>query len=151
MYLCIITSFSDGCYCDHVFIQLASLFLNKKIIIIPVLGKTQIEISPQNGLQTAIMESYYVLYYSEAQFHTPHYQSIRPKNYEKIISRKHLHYDDEDKIDAPARKYYVPPISGKSNNVPKFEDQNEFPCISKLVKIHHKMITGILYEKNSIE
>ena len=141
--------FPDGCYCDHVFIQLASLFLNKKIIIIPVLGKTQIEISPQIGLQTAIMESYYVLYYSEAQFHTPHYQSIRPKNYEKIISKKN-YTNYEDNIDAPARKYYVPPISGKSN-IPKFEDQNEFPCISKLVKIDHKMIPGILYEKNAIE
>ena len=113
------------------------------------MGKTQIEISPQIGLQTAIMESYYVLYYSEAQFHTPHYQSIRPKNYETIISRKN-YTNYEDNIDAPARKYYVPPISGKSI-VPKFEDQNEFPCISKLVKIDHKMITGILYEKNAIE
>ena len=69
----------DCIYIDEIFIRICSEVLNRKIVLIPVHHKVghrqtgKIEISPKNPES----RPFYMLYYTECQFVSPHYQSIR--------------------------------------------------------------------------
>ena len=67
----------DGEYADDVFLQLAEVVFRKKITVVHVIGG-----HTTNYPLVANTESYpsgiYVLYYEEAHFGSPHYQSVRP-------------------------------------------------------------------------
>ena len=68
----------NGHWCDHVFLQLASNYLNKDFVILPI--------NPEDGhngtdrivikAKSSIGEPFYFLHYSS---NTLHFQSIRPK------------------------------------------------------------------------
>ena len=68
----------NGHWCDHVFLQLASNYLNKDLVILPI--------NPEDGhngtdrivikAKSSIGEPFYFLNYSS---NTLHFQSIRPK------------------------------------------------------------------------
>ena len=64
----------DGVDCDEIFLKLAGYFLNRKIIIYPVIPKTP------NGIideyESFEFEPFHILQHSETQY----YQSIRPKS-----------------------------------------------------------------------
>ena len=70
---------------EQEFIQIASVFLNRKIVLYPVdpynANPRKIEISPHEncgcGLE-APDEAFTMLYYEETNFVSPHYQSIFP-------------------------------------------------------------------------
>ena len=69
----------DCIYIDEIFIRICSEVLNRKIVLIPVHHKVghrqtgKIEITPKNP----VSRPFYMLYYTECQFVSPHYQSIR--------------------------------------------------------------------------
>ena len=72
----------EGQYCDQLFLQIFAENFNKKLVVIPVF-KTQgdsdtgiIEIVPE----VESGEPFHFLYYSEARFLSPHYQSIMKVN-----------------------------------------------------------------------
>ena len=68
-------------FADRVFIYLASEYLSREFIIIPVFapqngGSDRVHIKPFHS--TAKYDPFYFLYFSDARFACPHYQSIRP-------------------------------------------------------------------------
>ena len=72
-------------FSDEIFVQLASIALNRKIKIYSVMDKANRDrtIEPHAdcscGMQTP-NEPLYLLYFEDAHFRSPHYQSIRPKS-----------------------------------------------------------------------
>ena len=105
-------------YVDALFIQLASELLNRKFVIMPVFppndGHDRIIIEPLEKTNTNY-EPFYFLYYSDARFTNPHYQSIlknqnntstpinrvsSPPQYEisKIATKKRKNQVPNDKI-----------------------------------------------------
>ena len=83
-----------GAYVGQEFLQLASIYLNRKIILYPVnpvanendqeanRNVNKIEIFPHEdcncGIESTNHEPITLLYYEETNFVTPHFQSIRP-------------------------------------------------------------------------
>ena len=69
-----------GTFADRNFIQLASEYLSREFVIIPVIapksGSDRVVIKPFTS--TAKYAPFYFLYFSDARFYSPHYQSIRP-------------------------------------------------------------------------
>lgn len=67
-------------FADHIFIYLAAEYLSREFIIIPVFppqtGTDRVHIKPCHT--TASYKPFYFLYYSDARFISPHYQSILP-------------------------------------------------------------------------
>ena len=74
----------DHIFCENEFILLTSILLNRKIQIYSVMDKDARDkiINPHEacgcGTETP-NEPLYLLYYEDAHFYSPHYQSIRPK------------------------------------------------------------------------
>ena len=79
------THFSqDYIFVEQIFIQLASVVLNRKVKIYSVMDKVSRDrtIDPHENCgcgQQAPDSPLYFMYYEDAHFHSPHYQSIRPK------------------------------------------------------------------------
>ena len=69
----------DGEYLDQVFQQLTADFLNRQIIsysVIPNEGDSdRVVVNPR---EPSTDEPYHLLYFSDTNFNSPHYQSIRP-------------------------------------------------------------------------
>ena len=74
-------------WCDQNFIQLVSIYFNRKIIIFPVFPQNECDrniIDPHDNCNCGeqVDESttpFSLLYYEETHFVSAHYQSIRPK------------------------------------------------------------------------
>ena len=72
-----------GTFADRIFIYLASEYLSREFVIIPIFepqngGNDRVCIKPIHT--TAKYQPLYFLYYSDARFVSPHYQSIRPSD-----------------------------------------------------------------------
>ena len=138
----------DGCYCDQVFLQLTSLYLNREIIIIPALGTTQIEISPHHSSlrETKRREPFHVLYFSETHFASPHYQSIRPKNGKNGPTLLKSNFTNSD-ILPPSEFFYKPPKPFRpflpSGNLK--ETNNEMPTISDMIQVQYIIIQELFH------
>ena len=142
----------DGCYCDQVFLQLTSLYLNREIIIIPALGTTQIEISPHHSSlklrETKRRDPFHVLYFSETHFSSPHYQSIRPKNGKNLSTLLKSNFANSSDILPPSEFFYKPPKPFRSflpsgRNVG--EKNNEIPTISDMIQVQYKIIQELFH------
>ena len=142
----------DGCYCDQVFLQLTSLYLNREIIIIPALGTTQIEISPHHSSlklrETKRRDPFHVLYFSETHFSSPHYQSIRPKNGKNLSTLLKSNFANSSDILPPSEFFYKPPkpfrpfLPSKGNVE---EKNNEIPTISDTIQVQYKIIQELFH------
>ena len=74
----------NNVFCEEEIIQLASIFLNRKIKIFSVMDAERRDrvIYPHKDCNCGIEtpeEPFYLLFYEEAHFISPHYESIRPK------------------------------------------------------------------------
>ena len=74
----------DFIFVEQIFIQLASVVLNRKIKIYSVIDKESRDrtIDPHENCSCGLeapAEPLYFLYFEDAHFISPHYQSIRPK------------------------------------------------------------------------
>ena len=74
---------NSGVFCDDIFLQVASNFLNRTLIFIPVFEdeghneKGEIRKNPAVDLG---FEPFYILYYHENRFEVGHFQSLRPNH-----------------------------------------------------------------------
>ena len=79
----------DGCWGDDVFLQLTSNILEVDLVIVPAFKETAVH----QGLGFTLVTSFkkpshgplYLFHYSESDFASPHYQSIRPKSVENVF------------------------------------------------------------------
>ena len=77
----------QGAVCDQIFIQGTAEWLRRKIRIVPVVfqgAKNDGIIVIQPSREWMVKDSFYLLYFSEAHFVTPHYQSIKKKPIKKF-------------------------------------------------------------------
>ena len=79
----------DGCWGDEIFLVLASNILKVDLIIVPAFRESAIH----RGLGFTLIKSFekpehpplFLFVYSESDFSTPHYQSIRPNRAENVL------------------------------------------------------------------
>ena len=79
----------DGIWGDHIFLQLTSNILQVDLVIVPAFKETAVH----QGLGFTLITSYkkpslgplYLFHFSEGDFESPHYQSIRPKSAENVF------------------------------------------------------------------
>ena len=66
-------------FVDHIFLQLAAEYFERKIILFPVFPEDgeSFEFVPSGALQS--QTTLYLLFFSETRFIHGHYQSIRPR------------------------------------------------------------------------
>ena len=83
----------EGHYTDEIFVRTAAELLQRQIILYPVIpninDNDRLIVSPSIE---STHEPFHIIYYEEANFVNPHYQSVRPRE--------------------------TPPLSSNSNNVP---------------------------------
>ena len=83
----------SGVFCDDIFLQVASNFLNRTLILVPVFAEEghnergEIIKSPAIDLG---FEPFYILYYSEIRFEVGHFQSIRPNSHSQPTQMKEI-------------------------------------------------------------
>ena len=79
----------DGIWGDDVFLQLTSNILQVDLVIIPAFKETAVH----QGFGFTLITSFkkpslgplYLFHFSEGDFESPHYQSIRPKSAENVF------------------------------------------------------------------
>ena len=74
----------SGVFCDDIFLQVASNFLNRTLILVPVFAEEGHNEKGEIIKKPAIdlgYEPFYILYYSEIRFEVGHFQSIRPNKH----------------------------------------------------------------------
>ena len=84
---------NNGAYCDEVYLLLAAEVFNREIVLVPVFQEEGhdengfIKFTPSSFLSCQMFSPFYLLYYSEAKFVIPHFQSIRPtEGSQKLIA-----------------------------------------------------------------
>ena len=75
---------------DAVFLRLASLYLGVDIIIIPAFRESAenrtLGFTVMRAERKVSSEPLYIFYYSDSDFKTPHFQSVRPATDDNILS-----------------------------------------------------------------
>ena len=78
-----------GTYSDTVFLQLASLYLQADVLVIPAFRESAesktLGYTVFRSKNRTISEPMYLFYYSDSDFHSPHYQSVRPTTEHNIL------------------------------------------------------------------
>ena len=83
----------SGVFCDDIFLQVASNFLNRTLVLVPAFAEEghnergEIIKSPAIDLG---FEPFYILYYSEIRFEVGHFQSIRPNSHSQPTQMKEI-------------------------------------------------------------
>lgn len=112
----------DRVYIDEIFIRICSEVLNRKIVLIPVHyndGHNQtgrIEITPKNSISRA----FYMLYYTESHFVSPHYQSIRP-----AFTKLRCNHCDKQLLTTEKLKEHIIDVHGRPYQFINEEIQNQ--------------------------